>query len=85
MSRSTFALLFIGPLFALIVWDTVRYYGGAFIARRRRLELDRQIEESLALCDPSAPIFAETLADMPDAAKPMGAGDWALWDAEVEE
>lgn len=81
----TVVLACLATFAALIVWDTVRYYGGAFIARRRRIELDRQIEEALALCDPSAPIFAGTLADMPDAAKPMGAGDWALWDAEVRE
>lgn len=68
----TVVLACLAAFVAVMIWDAVRYYGGGFIARRRAIQLEDQIEQALALCDPSAPIFARTLADMPDAAKPMG-------------
>jgi hypothetical protein len=38
-----------------------------WLARRRQTALDRHIDQALALCD--TPIFAETVADMPQVAE----------------
>lgn len=60
MTRATFALIFLAPFVALILWDAAKTIGGGFIARRRRLALEAHVDAALALCDPSAPIFGRT-------------------------